>query len=185
MFARSDRIRPWSARTVRCSELRSTVKTLASIVTDNPAGIACESFPFGPSTLTACSFTATFTPAGTGMGVLPMRDMVAPLPDVRQDFATHLLSPALPVGHDTARRGQDGDAHAAQNGRDLVLPDIDAPAGPGHTDQTGDHLLVPSSVLEIHAEDALLLVLDEPVILDESLVLEELRDLHLELRRRD
>src|SRR5262245_3767987 len=183
MFARSERIRPWSARTVRWSELRSTVKTLASIVTDNPAGIACESFPFGPSTLTACSFTATFTPAGTGMGFLPTRDMVErSLPDVCEDFAAHLLPAAFPVGHDAAGRGEYRDTHPAENGGYLVLPDIDAPSWPGHTDQPRDHLLVAGPVLEVHAQNTLLLVLDESVVLDEPFVFEELRDLHLEPR---
>src|SRR5262245_44774767 len=131
MFARRDRIRPWSARTVRCSELRSTVSTLASMETDKPAGIACESFPFGPSTLTVWSCTATFTPDGTGMGFLPMRDMAKrSLPDVRQDFAAHLLPAAFPVGHHTARRGQYGHSHATQDRGDLVLPDVDAAPGP-------------------------------------------------------
>src|SRR5438876_3363345 len=77
MFARSERIRPWSARTVRWSELRPTVRTFPSIVTDRPAGIDWASLPLGPSTFTVPSSTATLTPAGTGMGFLPIRHMVA------------------------------------------------------------------------------------------------------------
>src|SRR5262245_31518347 len=115
MFARSDRIRPWSARTERCSEFRSTVSTLVSIVMERPAGIAWDSLPFGPSTLTVWSSRATFTPAGTGMGFLPIRDMEHSLPDVGQYFAANLLLAAFTVRDDAARGREDGDAHAAQD----------------------------------------------------------------------
>src|SRR4029453_254056 len=75
MFASSDRVSPWSARTLRWSELRSTVRTLDSILTETLSGTRCESCPLGPSTRTVLPSTAIFTPSGTGIGFLPIRDM--------------------------------------------------------------------------------------------------------------
>src|SRR5262249_40390355 len=173
------------ARTDRCSEVRSTVSTLVSIVMERPAGIAWDSLPFGPSTLTVWSSRATFTPAGTGMGFLPIRDMGHSLPDVRQHFAADLLLAAFAVSDDATRRRQDGDAHATQDGRNLVLGHIDPASRPRHAHQAGDHLLVTGAVLEVDPQDALLVILDEPVVLDEALLLEEFRDPHLELRGRN
>ena len=48
----SERIRPCNARTVRCSELRPTVSTFCSTVTDRLPGTVWLSLPLGPSALT-------------------------------------------------------------------------------------------------------------------------------------
>ncbi len=41
-------------------------------------GTSRASLPFGPFTATVPPSTLTVTPVGTGMGVLPNRDMVLP-----------------------------------------------------------------------------------------------------------
>src|SRR5712691_10441730 len=186
MLAMSERIRPCRARTVRWSELRPTVSTSRSIVTDRLPGTVWLSLPLGPSALTVWPSTATLTPCGTVMGFLPIRDMAcAPLPHVREDFAAELLLAHGAVRHDTVRGGQDGDTHPAQDARDLVLVHIDAAPGLRHADQAGYDLLVARAVLQVDAQRPLLLVLDEAEVLDEALVLEDLGDPHLELGGRD
>src|SRR5262249_14807439 len=82
-------------------------------------------------------------------------------------------------------RRQDGDAHAAEDRWNLVLRDIDPASRTGDAHQAGDHLLVAGPVLEVHAQRALLLVLDDPVVLDEPFFLEELGDPDLQLGGRD
>src|SRR5262245_37023459 len=186
MFASSERINPCSARTSRCSDPRFTVNTFPSNFTDRLAGTGCDSLPLGPSTATALPSTATFTPPGTTMGSLPIRDMARVLlPDVGQDVAAQLLFPALPIRHHPARGGDDRHSHAAENGRNLVLADVHPAARPRHADDAGNHLLVPSAILQVDAEGPLPLVLDETVVLDEALLLQQLGDLHLQPRRRD
>src|SRR4051812_12774976 len=71
--------------------------------------------PFGPLTVTSRSASVTSTPDGTGMGSLPMRDMllfsssVSSLPDVGEDFPTHALLVRLAVGQQALARGDDRD----------------------------------------------------------------------------
>src|SRR4029453_13465689 len=130
MFASSDRVSPWSARTLRWSELRSTVRTLDSILTETLSGTRCESCPLGPSTRTVLPSTAIFTPWGTGIGFLPIRDMwvVSYLPHVGEDFAAELLLAGLSVRHDAARGGEDGHPHPTEDVRHLVLGHVHAPS---------------------------------------------------------
>src|SRR5262249_41257667 len=54
-----------------------------------------------------------------------------------------------------------------------------------HAHQPRDHLLVAGTVLEIDAQHALFLVLEQAKVLNEPLVLEDLREPYLELRRGD
>src|SRR5581483_7141646 len=77
------------------------------------------------------------------------------------------------------------DPHAAEDARDLVLGDVDPAAGPGHAHDAGDDALVAGPVLEVHAQHALLVVLDDAEVLDEALVLEDLGHAHLELGGRN
>src|SRR5262245_1509498 len=186
MLARTERVSPCRARTVRWSELRATVKTFESIVTERLDGIDWLSLPLGPSARTVLPSTATLTPWGTGMGFLPIRDM-APvlLPDVGEDFAAQMLLLHLAVGHHAGRGGEDRDTHAAQDRRDLVLGHVDPPARARHAHDTRDDLLAARPVLEIDPQRTLLVVLDDPEVLDEPLVLEDLGHAQLELRRRD
>src|SRR3712207_1284272 len=80
--------------------------------------------PLGPLTVTWASSNATSTPDGTGMGSLPMRDMLlfAPSssvgpgsPDVGKHFAAHALLVRLSVGQEPLARRDDRDAEAAED----------------------------------------------------------------------
>src|SRR5712692_1641532 len=83
MLAMSFLVSPCSARAILSSASRVTCNTFPSIFTWIPKGTSVLSFPFGPSTRTSRLFSVTFTPLGTAMGNLPMRD-------------TLHLSPGLP-----------------------------------------------------------------------------------------
>ena len=77
MLATSDRVSPWSARTLRWSELRAHVSTLPSATVTEQAGRdRLAQLALGPLGLDgAASWTPTFTPWGTAMGFLPIRDI--------------------------------------------------------------------------------------------------------------
>src|SRR5712691_3355346 len=185
MLATSARAMPWSARACRWSASRVRTTMLFSILAWSPWGMDWESLPLGPSALTRPFSTWTFTPWGISTGFLPMRDMVSLSPHVGEDFAADLLLARLAVGQDALGRGHDRHAHAGQDGRDLVVADVDPPARRGHAHQSRDHLLVGRAVLEIDAERVLLGVLEHAVVLDEALALEDLGHAQLEPGRRD
>src|SRR5262249_40644877 len=106
------------------------------------------------------------------------------LPDVAEDLATHALAGCAAPRHQAARGGEDVDAQAAVHAGDLVLAAVDAAAGPAHPLQVGDHALHPWSVLQEDAQHALLVVLGDLEVRDVALVLQDARDLDLELRGR-
>src|SRR5581483_12427386 len=91
------------------------------------------SVPFGPLMVSRPSSPGvTVTPAGTGIGRLPIRDMVSVLssflPDVAENFAADAVLARLAVGHDALRRGENGDTQAAQHAREFVFAAVDAQA---------------------------------------------------------
>src|SRR5215813_2392650 len=185
MLATSARAVPWSARACRSSASRVRTTALFSTLTLSPEGMGWESLPLGPSARTRPFSTWIFTPWGIATGCLPMRDMVSLSPYVSEDFAADLLLARLAVGYDTPGRGHDRHAHAAEDGRDRVVADVDPPSRRRHTHQPRDHLLVGRAVLEIDAERVLLGVLEHTKVLDEALALEDLGDAQLEPGRRD
>src|SRR3989338_2506057 len=185
MFATSERARPCSARTLRSSPARVITSTLFSSFALSPVGTGCYSVPFGPSARTVAPSIYTFTPCGMLMGFRPIRDMARSSPHVGEDFAAHLLFARVSVRHHTSGRRQERDAHPTQDRRDVVLRDVDAAARRRHSDEARDDLLVARPILEIDAQSPLLLVLEDSEVLDESLVLQELGDSHLEPRRGD
>ena len=65
-------------RLVLLSSGRVTVITSASRVNATAPGISRERVPFGPVTETVRPSMVTFTPAGTAMGLRPIRD-ISPL----------------------------------------------------------------------------------------------------------
>src|SRR5512138_3383245 len=150
MFAISARARPCSARTFRSSPLREMTSWLFSIFALSPAGIGCDSLPFGPSARTTAPSRFSFTPCGMLTGLRPIRDMRGLLPHVGEDFPADLLLARVAAGHHTTRRRDQGHAHPGQDGRDPVAPHVDAAAGRRDPDQAGDHLLVAHPVLEVH-----------------------------------
>ncbi len=60
------------------------------------------------------------------------------LPDLAEDLAanTELASPL--AGHNSLRGGQNGDAHASQDPRDILLVGINSPSGAADPHQSGD-----------------------------------------------
>src|SRR5436190_4582010 len=167
MFWTSERASPWRARSLRSSPAREMRTWLPSTFALSPGGSGWTSFPFGPSALTDPSAAWTFTPCGITTGFLPMRDMVRASPHVGEDFPAHTLLARVAVGADALRRRQERDAHAAEDRRDPVVADVDAPSRGGHAHEPGDHLLGPGAVLEVDAQRPLLRVLQQPEVLDE------------------
>src|SRR5579875_2824482 len=132
-------VRPCSARLVRSSSGRSTRRLPSSWRTVISPGRSRSSVPLGPLTVTWRSARVTSTPDGTVMGVRPMRDMEAPSsPDEAEDLAADTALARLTVGEQPLAGGQDGDAEAAEDARQLVGGGIDAQAGLGHPADAGD-----------------------------------------------
>src|SRR5438876_8706836 len=113
MLATRVRVRPCKARLRGASSGRETRIAPSSRVTVISRGMTRLSSPRGPLTRTVAPSMASSTFAGTGIGRLPMRDMLAHLPDIAEDLAAHLALPCLLAGHDSLRRGQNGDPKAA------------------------------------------------------------------------
>src|SRR5271168_4201519 len=67
------------------------LSTLPSLTRLMPGAINAETLPLGPSTSTVLPSTVYFTPAGNGIGFLPIRDIAYSLCGLRV-----LSKPALP-----------------------------------------------------------------------------------------
>src|SRR5215469_14804092 len=146
----------------------------------------CASSPLGPFTRISCPVMVMSTPAGTGIGLRPMRDMVSlPLPDPGEDFPAHVSLTGLPVGQQPLGRRDDGDAQAAQHAGQLRGLGVDPQAGLGHPADAGEAALTARAVLQLDgqhlADSALGRVLHGPVG-DVPLGLEDLGDVRLDLR---
>src|SRR5262245_31281625 len=142
------RARPWRARSCRSSPERLQVSSAPSRANEIPGGTGDSSLPLGPCTWIVRSDTWTFTSLGTGMTFLPTRDMTGSLPDVDEDLAAHALAGGGPAGHHASRGREDVDAQAAIDAGDLILPAVDAAAGPAHPLQVGDDSLHAGAVLQ-------------------------------------
>src|SRR5918997_2904358 len=151
------------------------------------AGTACSRVPLGPLTVTSAPLMVTSTPAGTGTGSLPIRDMaylLSGLPDVGEDFAADALGLCLLVGEEAGGRGQDRHAEAAQDLGQVGGLAVLAQAGLRHAAKTGDGTLTAGAVLERDGEVlAHLRVLHGPAC-DVALGLQDRGDTNLQLRRR-
>src|SRR5690348_10296017 len=196
MLATSVRVSPCSAR---CSP-RSLGRVTTSWSPPSPSsrdvcctvmsrGMRSDSSPLGPLTVTRSGSIATVTPAGTGIGCLPIRDIaIQGLPDRRYDFAAHALQPGVVAGHHAAGRRDDRRAHAALDPRDVRVVDVGALAGTRHALHARDHGLALVGVLERHRDRLARLPGargHELEALDVPLLLENPRELALELRGGD
>src|SRR5215203_510637 len=120
MLATKVRVRPCSDLLTRPDDERVSKSPFSPRATLIGSATRCSSVPLGPRTLTSCPSTVTSTPAGISTGSLPMRD-TSPTssfrqsPDVGEDFAAHAVVVRLPVGQQTLRRGDDGNAEPAQH----------------------------------------------------------------------
>src|SRR5437867_3371518 len=161
MFAISVRVRPWRDRCRRSSSGRSTRRLPSSRTIRMSGWNDCSSWPRGPFTATRDSSTDTWTPPGTAMGCLPIRDMLlllpcSRLPDVGQDFATDAELPGLAIGENASGCRQDSDAEPPQHPRDVVSTGVDAFPRLGDALDAGDGALPPGPVLEPDVDRPLL-----------------------------
>src|SRR5215204_221879 len=180
------RARPWNLPSSLSSRTGRATRLASSCLKAMPGGRAWRSLPFGPCTSTAPSDTWIFTPAGIGMGFLPIRDMFNS-PHVAEHFAADALAARLAPGHHAARGGQDGGTEAAEHRRHVLASEVDAAAGAADPLDSGDHALAARTVLELHANRLLDGALAVAIgrfhgleALDVALELQNLRDLQLE-----
>src|SRR4051794_36951552 len=99
-----------------------------------PGGSGCRSDPFGPWTSTTPGLTSIFTPFGTGMIFLPIRDIcqspvnsVQPqgqLPHVTEDFTADADLLRLAARHHAARGRQDAGAKSCEHVRHIVAAEV-------------------------------------------------------------
>src|SRR3954468_17678596 len=190
MLAMRVRDSPCRARLCRSSSGRCTRRVPSSSrSTVIGAATVWLSVPLGPLTLIVWPSMATSTPPGTAIGSRPIRDIFArPVPDVGEVFPTHALLVRLLVGQQSGGRRDDRDAqateHLGQGGGLRVHPQT----GLGDAPDTGDAALAVRAVLQVDHEllegaAVLLDVVDGPAG-DVALLLEDLGDVRLQLRRR-
>jgi hypothetical protein len=136
----------------------------------------------GPFTRTVFSSITISTPAGIEIGFLPILDIFAflPLPDEREELAASLGGARVTVGHHALRRGEDRHAQPIADARDLVALDVPAQSRLRDARQLADHRLV-LVVLQVDAQDAVLLVVQQLEVVDVVVLLEKPRDLDLQL----
>src|SRR5687768_15901111 len=190
MFATKVRVRPCSDLLTRSSSGRVTCSSpFSPRATLIGSATRCSSAPFGPRTLTSWPSTVTSTPDGIGTGSLPMRDTsltssFRDSPHVREDFAAHAVVVCLPVGKQTLRRRDNGNAEPAQHLGQAGRLGVDAKArfgDPAHPrDGTFPVLAVLQGDRKCLADMALGRLLHR-VAGDVALVGQDLRDLHLDL----
>src|SRR4029450_11148882 len=180
------RASPWKARCCRSSFWRLAASSPSSSLKLMPGGTGVVSLPLGPWIWSDSAPIWTFTSLGMGMTFLPTRDMaLSSSPHVAEDLATHAFAGGRLARHHAARGGEDVDAQAPVDAGDLVLGAVDAAAGTAHALHVGDDALHAGAVFQVHAEHALLLVLDGLEVRDVALVLEDAGDLDLQLGRGD
>src|SRR5580692_7560820 len=185
MLATSERVRPCSARCSPRSVGRVTVSCSPSWVTSMSRWMRSESSPLGPFTRTDSGSIATVTPAGTGMGCLPILDIsLFPLPDLREDLAADAGGARVVAGHHAARGGDDRGAHAAEHLGDVLGVGVGAPPGAGYAAQAGDRRASVLGVLQPDLDQlpgALVGRGNDRPRLDVALLGEDSRELALEL----
>src|SRR5208283_3441256 len=165
-LASNARARPCSAR---CSSLsRMAVSTPSFCSSLIWLGTSTKSFPLGPCTSTRPPAELIFTPAGTGIGLRPIRDIallpsrepfavghwpsatrssnfpsltskLRLLPHFAQNLAAQLGLARGAPGHQALRRGQNADAQPAHHRLNVAGAQIAALAGLGDALHPGDH----------------------------------------------
>src|SRR5580658_7167456 len=141
-----------------------------------PCGNGTVSLPFGPCTSTCPACRAIFTPAGTGIGLRPIRDIcssLAPetqiryslldlgaaccaptnrLPDFAENFAAYFGFAGAASAHQALWRRQNVDAQAANDRADVHGPEITARAGARNALDAGDDAATVRCVLQENAK---------------------------------
>src|SRR5918998_279182 len=124
------RVVPHMARERRSSRRGRTATAASSTSTSTSSVRASRSSPFLPLATTVRPCSATWTPAGTGTGYLPTRDIARrpPSEHAAEDLAADIGGAGLVVAHHAARRGQDLDAEAAVEPRQVLDRGVDPAA---------------------------------------------------------
>src|SRR6266481_5460018 len=185
-LATSARASPCKARCSSVARLAVSTPSFCSKVI--PCGMAKESFPFGPCTSILPPCMATFTPAGTGIGLFPIRDIFffslnskCPLPHFAKNFAAQLGFARRAAAHQPLRRGHDADAQSAHHGTDVRRAEIRACARARDALQPGDHAAAVRRVLQENAQHLTRLVFVHQFVgRDVALFLQDARDLGLQ-----
>src|SRR3984885_14456008 len=103
----------------------------STLVSTRSDSFSCSS-PSRPLAVNIPAAIATCTPCGISTGYLPTRDMPPLLQNASEhaaeDFAADIGSAGLRIAHHATRRGQDGDAEAGIDPRQLLDLRIDAAA---------------------------------------------------------
>src|SRR5436190_12018586 len=182
MFAIRLRVSPCSERSGPRSLGRVTTIESSAFSIFIRSGTCWLSSPPGPLTWTRPGEIATATSDGIGIGCFPILDISSP------DETDHFAADALLLGgaarHDAAGRGQDRDAHAAEDARQAVLARVDAATRLGDALEAGDHALAIAPVLQLDDELVEALALLRVVVANVALFLEQAGDLDLRARGR-
>src|SRR3954447_11073087 len=174
----------------RCSPRsvgRVTVMTFSFCSTVMSRWMRSTSSPFGPLTRTDSGSMATVTPAGTSMGLRPIR-LIERSPNLCHDFAADASAAGLVAGHDALRRRDDGGAHAAEHLGDAGGGHVVALTRTGRALQPGHDGLAVLRVLELDADQRARVVSGRRLglpRLDVALLGEDAGHLALELRSGD
>src|SRR5882672_2471392 len=186
MFARTARVVPWRASACLPPPTCATRISLGSSFTSTPWASRNSSSPLGPFTWIAWARRFTCTPCGILIGIFPTRDgMVSLLPDAAKVLAAQPFVARFDIGHDAARRGDDGGPHAPLDFGYFVAAQVHAASGLAHALDPLDDASLLGVILEIDAENALLLVVDRLVVVDELLLEEQPHELRLQIRSRN
>src|SRR5580765_7508738 len=182
MFATSVRVSPCSARSSPRSVGRVTTIRPSSWAIAIRCGTTWRSSPLGPCTVTRPGSSVTVTPAGTSMGLFPIRLISSP--HEADDLAADALALGGAARDHAAGGGQDRGAHPAEHARQTVLARVDPAAGLRHALEAGEHALAAAAVLEVDHERLVreLAGLDDVEAADVALLLEDAGDLLLEPR---
>ena len=189
-----------AGQAVELSELAVLARELgdqrrrASCANRMPGGTTWRSLPFGPWTSTASAAIFTVTPFGIGIGFFPIRDMLILLIGSSLYHTLQSTSPPTPAfraarpvmtPREVVRMFVPSPPSTV---RHVLDAEIDAAARTADPLEPGDHLLAARPVLQEHANDLARLLalfrrrlLDDPEALDVALVLENPRDLRLQL----
>src|SRR4029079_8983079 len=139
--------------------------------------------PSGPFTWMFCASTLNSTPLGSATGFLAIRDISASSGHDAENLAADAGVARLAVGHHAVRGREDRDPEAVHDPRDVVPALVDAQPRARHALELLDHR-APRVVLQADARFRLRALLAQREILDVSLVLQDVGEGGLQLRRR-
>src|SRR5450756_45818 len=140
--------------------------------------------PRGPVTVSMRSASVTMTPAGIVVSLLPILDILSPLPDEADDLAAKPFLASLHVGHQPLRGGDDCHTGAHENARYCILLHIDAAAWKTDTLQAGNVTTTSFCILEIELQVLAVIANDLRDTTNITLLLENQRECTVHLRIR-